>query len=288
MRIKKSSIKFMQNKTMDLKKRMGINAPVKVTFEQLPLDIDANTTPYYSVDEKTGRAYNFFFHIKYNTSFISANESNLNSDGIKGAIVHELCHCKHFMKDRDGYNKRPHTDPYFKNCIHQFMKGDGRNDYQDAYRPDVKVAAAMGRKNSVAPSWLAHFWLYACPKCGFVDAFVTDLRSTSPKCEKCGHSEPHAIHLSVQEAAKLNVAAEKATASIKGQSERDKALLKIMSDYLKKHLTQKSVMTEVMKKKGYSAPVKKSKMKRKAAPAAARKPVPSRPKADVLRVKRNL
>lgn len=265
MKIKKSTERYIRTLTENLRKEMKIHAPVTVKFVVLPNDIDANTTPYYSIDPKTKKPYNYSFIIRFNTNFIKANEKNLKSDGITGMIVHELAHCRHFIEDKEGYDKRPHTDPDFRKLIHKYMKGDGKNDFQDAYQPEVNVRAAVRpRKNSVAPSWLSQFWLYSCPKCGFTDAFITDLRTKQPKCEKCGNTKPISVKLPVKDAAQLDIMAQKLLSGAKTAKEKDQVLLQIMTRYLKKNLPQQQKMAfdQIRKNKdAFDAPIVKKQMK---------------------------
>ncbi len=278
MTIKKSTERYIRNKTKKIQKEMGLTAPVNVKFVTLPNDVDANTTPYYSIDPKTKKPCNHNFIIRFNTNFLKANEDNLESDGIKGMIVHELAHCCHFIKDREGYNKRPHTDKYFRGLLEKHMKGrgDGRNDFRDAYQPEVNVRAAIRpRRNSVAPSWLSQFWLYSCPVCGFTDAYITDLRSTKPKCEKCGNINPISVKLPVKDAAKLDVKAQQSLSNAKSAKEKDKLLLQIMTRYLTKNMSraQKALFEQIRKNKdNFNKPIKKSQMKYGATTSRKKKP----------------
>jgi len=234
--IKRGTENFLRNETEKYKREMGINAPVEVIIEDMPLNVDANTTPYYRVDDK-GRHIDHKFVIRYNSSFIAANENNIRNDGIRGAVVHELAHCKHFIANPREYNKSPHTCAYFKNLLRKHMRGDGVDDFKDAYRPDVNLKSAIkGNATGVAPSWLSNFWLYICPKCGFVDAYITDLKSKSPRCENCGYGSVLAAHIPVEEAAKLNIFSERKLKNMRGKREKDVFLENSMKGVLRKHL----------------------------------------------------
>jgi hypothetical protein len=278
MRIKQRSEQYIRTLTEKLRKEMAITAPVTVKFLVLPNDIDANTTPYYSIDPKTKKPCNHSFIIRFNTNFIKANETNLKSDGITGMIVHELAHCRHFIEDKEGYDKHPHTDEDFRNLLRKYMqgRGDGKKDFHDAYQPEVNVRAAVrARKNSVAPSWLSQFWLYSCPNCGFTDAFITDLRTTQPKCEKCGYAKPLSVKLPVKDAAQLDIQAQKSLSKATTAREKDKRLLQIMTRYLTKNLTpQQRVKFEQIRNNSdaFNTPVVKTRMKHGATASRKRKP----------------
>ena len=219
------------------------NRTVKLFFEEMPTDIDAKTIPYYYPDSN-GNPTNTTFNITFNIAFLNANKNNLQSDGVVGGIVHELVHCLHFLKNMKEYNSKPHTASFFKNNLKKYMKiaGDGIHDYDDGYRPDLRIDAAITmRRNAVAPNWLDRYWVYMCKDCGFTNSFISDMRTKSPnKCEKCGSKNILKVLVSPEQAARfeLNTAVQKSGLS---KAERDKIIVKMLLNYLRKSLRGKDL-----------------------------------------------
>jgi len=235
----------IRNKTTTWAKTMKLDpTTLKVIFEELSTDVDAKTIPYY-YPGADGKPKNTTFEITYNIAFLNANKNNLESDGVIGAIIHELCHCKHFLVDIDGYTNHPHTDSYFKNNLKKYMKiaGDGIHDYADGYRPDLKIDAAIRmRRNAVAPNWLDRYWVYMCKDCGFVNSFISDLRSTQPnKCEKCGSTNLIKTLAPPERAAKFETNPRVKNSKL-SKNERDKLIVGVLLNYLKGALKGKDLV----------------------------------------------
>ncbi|MDD4052480.1 MAG: hypothetical protein PHR28_11370 [candidate division Zixibacteria bacterium] len=205
--------RHIEQKTRNYAKQMGLHQPIEIEFRELANTIDAMTTPYYRIDPN-GNHYDHRFKIVYNTSFIDANKKNLQSKGVTGVVVHELAHARHFIDDFAGYNKAPHTDPDFKKHLKTHMGGTPRA-VQSAMKPDVAIGAFdddLGHDSNpydVAPAWLANYWVYVCPVCGFVDAYITNRRARRPVCEVCPNKQVIAAKLTVDDAARLNMAGER-------------------------------------------------------------------------------
>ena len=204
---------YIKRQTERYAKQMNLNCPIDIEFRELSNSIDAMTTPYYRVDGK-GKRYDYRFKIVYNTLFLDANKQNLKSKGVRGVVVHELAHARHFIDDFHGYNTAPHTDPDFRNVLKQHMGGNNRT-FQSALKPDVAIGAFDDDRGhdpnpyDVAPAWLANYWVYVCPSCGFVDAFITDRRRRIPVCEVCGAKDVLTAEMTVNDAAALNLAGER-------------------------------------------------------------------------------
>ena len=204
---------YIKRQTKRYAKQMNLNCPIDIEFRELSNSIDAMTTPYYRVDGK-GKRYDYRFKIVYNTLFLDANKQNLKSKGVRGVVVHELAHARHFIDDFHGYNTAPHTDPDFRNVLKQHMGGNNRT-FQSALKPDVAIGAFDDDRGhdpnpyDVAPAWLANYWVYVCPSCGFVDAFITDRRRRIPVCEVCGAKDVLTAEMTVNDAAALNLAGER-------------------------------------------------------------------------------
>ena len=237
--ISKSVEQKMRNKAAMWKRKMGLKNRVNIRFEELPTDVDAKTVPYY-YQGANGKPRDVTFDVTFNTAFINANKNNIESDGVVGAIIHEFVHCLHFLVNMQEYNTKPHTCKFFRENLKKYMKiaGDGIHDYKDGYRPDIRIAAAVRkRRNSVAPSWLDRYWIYCCKDCGFVNTFISDLKSPQPpKCEKCGSTNLIRIKVPVVKAAQYEMSSNTKLKNICGASARDKEIVKFLIDYLRKNL----------------------------------------------------
>jgi len=243
-KLNKSVATHMRNKTSGWAKKMGLNDKrIKIFFEEMPTDVDAKTIPYYYPD-RNGKPTNVTFDITYNIAFLNANKNNLKSDGVIGAVIHELVHCMHFLKNMKEYNTRPHTASFFKENLKKYMKiaGDGIHDYDDGYRPDLRIDAAITmRRNAVAPNWLDRYWVYVCKDCGFVNSFISDLRQTEPtKCEKCGSVNIIKKLVSPEQAAKFEINPTVQNKNL-NKNERDKLIVGVLLNYLKRILKGKEL-----------------------------------------------
>jgi len=171
------------------------------------------------------------FKVVYNTDLIEANLKNLKSNGIRGLVVHELSHIYDFLNNRDGFMKSPHKNSVFTNQLAKGMNAKrGSPVYRAAMQPDVStICAIKGCKNNLAPAWLSNYWLYFCRKCGYYDAYVTDLRAKSPVCESCGSHSLITKKLPVSIAAKMDQAVTRNPKAFNSDREIKRYILKELS-----------------------------------------------------------
>jgi len=279
---------YIINLTKKYVNKMDIQYPVYPSVVELPLNVDAQTTPY-TVSTRNGKD-NMFFNIEYNRSFIDANKNNLYSGGIVGVVVHELAHVKNFIEDKQSYLKNPHTNKLFKGYLIKYMGAESNTKlYEAAYRPFLSFKAALnGSQYEVAPSWLANYYIYSCPKCCFLDTYITDLRSKIPRCEECNNPNVIAIKLPVEDAAKLNISVGKSIDSMSA-TDKDKFLRAKLTRYFESHLSgqNKSRFNAIKSDNKFCKTINRKQMKYVAMPLSARKPHPSRPTADICYAKRN-
>ena len=197
---------FIDMTTFYSKKMIPRGIPVTVKFGTIIGDSDGQIAPRYSID-MNGKPVNMNFEITYNENFVDANKNNLKSDGVNGLIVHELNHARDFILDMPGYMSKAHTNPVFKRGLAKFMNTQiGTMKYRSAMKPDPSTRCYNGCKYNVVPSWTSEYWLYFCPKCGFVDSYTTNIRAKSPVCESCGNKENLICKkLPASDAAKMDV-----------------------------------------------------------------------------------
>jgi len=197
---------FIDMTTFYSKKMIPRGIPVTVRFGTIIGDSDGQIAPRYSID-MNGKPVNMSFEITYNENFVDANKNNLKSDGVNGLIVHELNHARDFILDMPGYMSKAHTNPVFKRGLAKFMNTQiGTMKYRSAMKPDPSTRCYNGCKYNVVPSWTSEYWLYFCPKCGFVDSYTTNIRAKSPVCESCGNKENLICKkLPASDAAKMDV-----------------------------------------------------------------------------------
>lgn len=272
---------YIKRQTERYAKQMNLNCPIDIEFRELSNSIDAMTTPYYRVDGK-GKRYDYRFKIVYNTLFLDANKQNLKSKGVRGVVVHELAHARHFIDDFHDYNTAPHTDPDFRNLLKRHMGGTNQA-FQSALKPDVAIGAFdddHGRDLNpydVAPAWLANYWVYVCPSCGFVDAFITDRRRRIPVCEVCGAKDVLTAEMTVNDAAALNLAGER---QIKRLGRLDveqsvKSMVTLLKQYLKGEQKKRLLVLlrdpRFMQRACRPVPAKKRPAPAKKRPGAAKK-----------------
>ena len=187
----------------EAKRTLPKHISIDVSFDRdIKAESDGYMRPIYYPNGKIK------FKVVYNTDLIEANLKNMKSNGIKGLVIHELAHIYDFINDNAGFMKSPHKNSVFTN---QLAKGMGTKRgspvYRAAMQPDVSTICALkGCKNNLAPAWLSTYWLYFCTKCGYYDAYVTDLKAKLPVCENCGSHDLITIKLPVQLAAKMDQA----------------------------------------------------------------------------------
>lgn len=273
---------YIKRQTERYAKQMNLNCPIDIEFRELSNSIDAMTTPYYRVDGK-GKRYDYRFKIVYNTLFLDANKQNLKSEGVRGVVVHELAHARHFIDDFHDYNTAPHTDPDFRNLLKRHMGGTNQA-FQSALKPDVAIAAFDDDTEKydpnpydVTPAWLANYWVYVCPACGFVDAYITNRRSRKPVCEVCGYTDVLAAKMTVNDAATLNLAGER---QIKRLGRLDveqsvKSMVALLKQYLKGEQKKRLLVLlrdpRFMQRACRPVPAKKRPAPAKKRPGAAKK-----------------
>jgi len=188
------------------KRMLPRGIPITIKFEEIIEDSDGQIAPRYSID-MNGKPVNMSFEITYNTHFVDANKNNLHSYGVTGLVVHELDHARDFILDMTGYMTKAHRNPVFKYGLAKYMGTTvGSKKYRSAMKPDPSTRCYKGCKYNVVPSWTSEYWLYFCPKCGFVDSYTTNLRAKSPVCESCGNKAGIICKkLSAIDAAKMDV-----------------------------------------------------------------------------------
>jgi hypothetical protein len=178
---------FIDQTKFYAKKMLPRGIPIKIKFGTILADSDGQIAPRYSID-MNGKPVNMSFEITYNENFVDANKNNLKSNGVNGLIVHELNHARDFILDMPGYMSKAHINPVFKRGLAKFMNTRiGTMTYRSAMKPDPSTRCYNGCKYNVVPSWTSEYWLYFCPKCGFVDSYTTNLKAKSPVCENCGN-----------------------------------------------------------------------------------------------------
>lgn len=198
------ALQYFKKLTSEESKRMFPNhVSIDISFDRdIKAESDGYMRPIYYPD---GRVK---FKVVYNTDLIEANLKNLNSNGMRGLVVHELSHIYDFLNNREGFMKSPHKNSVFTKQLAIGMKTKrGSPVYRAAMQPDVStVCAIKGCKNNLAPAWLSNYWLYFCNKCGYYDAYVTDLRAKKPVCENCGSHDLITKKLPISIAAKMDQA----------------------------------------------------------------------------------
>jgi hypothetical protein len=198
------ALQFFKNMTEIESKRMfPKHVSIDLSFDRdIKAESDGYMRPVYYPD---GR---ITFKIVYNTDLIEANLKNLKSNGIRGLVVHELSHVYDFLNNHDGFLKSPHKNSVFTGQLAKGMNTKrGSPVYRAAMQPDVStICAIKGCKNNLAPAWLSTYWLYFCNKCGYYDAYVTDLKAKLPVCENCGSHDLITKKLPIQLAAKMDQA----------------------------------------------------------------------------------
>ena len=197
---------FIDHTKFYAKKILPRGIPITVKFGTIIGDSDGQIAPRYSLD-MNGKPVNMSFEITYNENFVDANKNNLKSYGVDGLIVHELNHARDFILDMPGYMKNAHTNPVFKRGLAKYMGTKvGTMKYRSAMKPDPSTRCYKGCKYNVVPSWTSEYWLYFCPKCGFVDSYTTNLKAKSPVCESCGNKTSIICKkLPAEDAAKMDV-----------------------------------------------------------------------------------
>jgi hypothetical protein len=197
---------FIDHTKFYAKKILPRGIPVTVKFGTIIGDSDGQIAPRYSIDPN-GKPVNMSFTITYNENFVDANKNNLKSYGVDGLIVHELNHARDFILDMPGYMNKPHVNTTFKKGLAKFMGTKiGSKRYRSAMKPDPSTRCYNGCKYNVVPSWTSEYWLYFCPKCGFVDSYTTNLKAKSPVCESCGNKAGLICKkLGVEDAARMDV-----------------------------------------------------------------------------------
>lgn len=197
---------FIDNTKAYAKKMLPRGVPVTIKFGTIIGDSDGQIAPRYSLD-MNGKPVNMSFEITYNENFVDANKDNLKSSGVQGLIVHELTHARDFILDMPGYMKNAHTNQVFKKGLAKYMGTQiGTMKYRSAMKPDPSTRCYKGCKYNVVPSWTSEYWLYFCPKCGFVDSYTTNLKAKFPVCENCGNKTSIICKkLPAEDAAKMDV-----------------------------------------------------------------------------------
>jgi hypothetical protein len=197
---------FIDQTKMYAKKMLPRGIPITIKFGQIIGDSDGQIAPRYSIDQN-GKPVNMNFEITYNENFVDANKNNLKSHGVTGLIVHELNHARDFIIDMSGYMKRAHGNPVFKKGLARYMGTTiGSQKYRSAMQPDPSTRCYNGCKYNVVPAWTSEYWLYFCPKCGFVDSYTTNLKAKHPVCESCGNNAGLICKkLSAKDAAQMDV-----------------------------------------------------------------------------------
>jgi hypothetical protein len=199
--------KYFNNMTrVYAKKMLPRGIPVTIKFGPVMEDSDGQVAPRYSIDQN-GKPVNMSFEITYNENFVNANKRNLKSYGVLGLIVHELDHARDFIIDMNGYMTKAHINPVFKKGLAKYMGTTvGSLKYRSAMKPDPSTRCYKGCKYNVMPSWTNEYWLYFCPKCGYVDSYTTNMRAKHPVCESCGcNTGLICKKLPVDDAAKMDV-----------------------------------------------------------------------------------
>ena len=194
---------FKQMSEIESKRMFPKHVSIDISFDRdIKAESDGYMRPIYYPDGRIS------FKIVYNTDLIEANLKNLKSNGIRGLVVHELAHVYDFLNNRDGFLKSPHKNSVFTGQLAKGMNTKrGSPVYRAAMQPDVSTACAIkGCKNNLAPAWLSTYWLYFCNKCGYYDAYVTDLKAKLPVCESCGSHDLISVKVPIQLAAKMDQA----------------------------------------------------------------------------------
>jgi DNA-directed RNA polymerase subunit RPC12/RpoP len=215
------------------KKMLPKGVPITIKFGKIIGESDGQIAPRYSIDNN-GKPTNIRFAITYNEDFVDANKGNLKSYGVTGLIVHELDHARDFLLDMDGYLRNAHTNPVFKNGLAKYMGTQiGTMKYRSAMKPDPSTRCYKGCKYNVVPAWTSEYWIYFCPKCGFVDSYTTNMKAKSPVCESCGNKVLVCKKLPVNESAKMDVMVQLNPKSYNSDTELKNFIFKM----LHKHLT---------------------------------------------------
>jgi predicted SprT family Zn-dependent metalloprotease len=177
------------------------------------------------------------FDVVFNTDLIEANLNNLDSNGMKGLVVHELAHIYDFLVDPKGFAKYPHQNKTFTTTLSKVTKSKrGSPVYRATMQPDVSTACALrGCKNKIAPAWLSNYWLYFCKDCGYYDSYVTDLRAKVPVCERCGSHNLIQKKIPVALAAKMDQSVTKNPKSFDTDGEIKKYIMKELKQTISKN-----------------------------------------------------
>ena len=152
-------------------------------------------------------------------------------------IVHELAHAKQFMQDQT-FTAYPHRNRKFRDAVTEHAATlNLRNPKRHALavaKEDYRCYLHRYRdpKNEdLPPRWLLHFWLFACPNCGYSEGFVAP-RGQRPHCTKCKHGNVIAAHLPPSTAADF-------LKNVKFESKKNlpqSVITRIIIAYLKKYL----------------------------------------------------
>lgn len=210
--------------------------PVRIHFGQVAEDNDGNTTFRYD-RTPDGALTNISFEITYNKDFVNANKGNLKSYGVQGLIVHEIEHARNVIINKQKSIQYPHTNPIFKRDLAKFMEAtEGTLKYRSAIKPNASTRCYTGCKYNVVPSWVNKYWLYFCPRCGYINSYTTNLRARHPVCENCGYNKNLiSKKLSVDDAAEMDITVQKNPKDY----DSDRELKNFISKRLKKNLNTK-------------------------------------------------
>jgi predicted SprT family Zn-dependent metalloprotease len=227
---------YIRRTTHAYAREMIPGVPVRVQFEDYPDGTLAETIPSYRIDGR-GKFYDFLFIIKYDIDFVRSNQANITSEGVRGVIVHELAHAKQFMQDQT-FTAYPHRNRKFRDAVTEHAATlNLRNPKLHALavaKEDYRCYLHRYRdpKNEdLPPRWLLHFWVFACPNCGYSEGFVAP-RGQRPYCTKCKHGNVITAHLPPSTAADF-------LKNVKYESKKNlpqSVITRIIIAYLKKYL----------------------------------------------------
>lgn len=196
------AMKYMRELTFsEANKIFPKHVSLSVKFDRdIKEESDGFMRPIYCPDGKIK------FNIVYNLDLLEANLKNLKGNAVKGLVKHELSHIYDALYNPSGFAKSPHKNKTFTTMLMKLSKAKkGSPEYKALMQPDVSTECALKQcKNKIAPAWLSNYWLYACKKCGYYDAYITDLRAKKPVCEKCGNHDIIMVKLPIAIAAKMD------------------------------------------------------------------------------------